>query len=138
MNCIALSFTNYFVFRLHDVPPDRVRASTEEIMKAARDSITSKIPVNLLDEFVVQMLNTIDVVYEQSRVGRQLLFYVGSFIPRNLKTLCMPLCLEQVYLNGFYNLHRSILILMHILGYYSCHSHSSTLLKPHRTVYGKS
>jgi hypothetical protein len=121
------------------MPPERVRASTEEIMKAARDSITSKIPVNLLDEFVVQMLNTIDVVYEQSRVGRQLLFYVGSFIPRNLKTLCMPLCLEQVYLNGFYHLYKLLIpILIYLLGYYSCHSHSSTLLKPHRTVYGKS
>ena len=51
---------------------------------------------NLVDEFVVQMLNTIDVVYEQSRVGRQLLVYVGSFIPRNLRILVMPLCLEQV------------------------------------------
>ena len=54
---------------------------------------------NLVDEFVVQMLNTIDVVYEQSRVGRQLLVYVGSFIPRNLRILVMPLCLEQVNTN---------------------------------------
>lgn len=82
--------------RLHDSPEKTLRASSDEIMKAARDCITNKIPSNLVDEFVVQMLNTIDVVYEQSRVGRQLLVYVGSFIPRNLKTLVMPLCLEQV------------------------------------------
>lgn len=82
--------------RLHDT--DRVlRASSDEIMKAARDNITNKIPINLVDDFVVQMLNTIDVVYEQSSVGRQLLVYVGSFIPRNLRTLVMPLCLEQVH-----------------------------------------
>nr|CAH0098525.1 unnamed protein product [Daphnia galeata] len=82
--------------RLHDSPEKIQRASSDEIMKAARDCITNKIPSNLVDDFVVQMLNTIDVVYEQSRVGRQLLVYVGSFIPRNLRILVMPLCLEQV------------------------------------------
>jgi hypothetical protein len=82
--------------RLHESPEKIHRASSDEIMKAARDCITNKIPSNLVDDFVVQMLNTIDVVYEQSRVGRQLLVYVGSFIPRNLKILVMPLCLEQV------------------------------------------
>jgi hypothetical protein len=84
------------VYRLHDSPEKIHRASSDEIMKAARDCITNKIPSNLVDDFVVQMLNTIDMVYEQSRVGRQLLVYVGSFIPRNLKILVMPLCLEQV------------------------------------------
>lgn len=85
--------------RLHDTPEKVLRASSDEIMKAARDCITNRIPGNLVDDFVVHMLNTIDVVYEQSRVGRQLLVYVGSFIPRNLKILVMPLCLEQVLHN---------------------------------------
>lgn len=82
--------------RLHDSPERIIRASSDEIMKVARDCITNRIPSNLVDEFVVHMLNTIDVVYEQSRVGKQLLVYVGSFIPRNLMTLAMPQCLEQV------------------------------------------
>lgn len=82
--------------RLHDSPDKVLKASSDEIMKAARDCITNRIPGNLVDEFVVHVLNTIDVAYEQSRVGRQLLVYVGSFIPRNLRILVMPLCLEQV------------------------------------------
>ena len=45
--------------RLHDTPDKILRASSDEIMKAARDNITNKIPINLVDDFVVQMLNTI-------------------------------------------------------------------------------
>lgn len=82
--------------RLHEPSDKPLRASSDEIIKATRDYITNKIPSNLVDDFVVQILNTIAVIYEQSRVGRQLLVYVGSFIPRNLKILVMPLCLEQV------------------------------------------
>ena len=65
-------------------------------MKATKETITNKIPGNLVDDFVVQMLNTIDTVHGQSRVGKQLLVYVGSFIPRSLRILVMPPCMEQV------------------------------------------
>jgi len=76
--------------------PRKLYTSCDEVMKATKETITNKIPGNLVDDFVVQMLNTIDTVHGQSRVGKQLLVYVGSFIPRSLRILVMPPCMEQV------------------------------------------
>ena len=97
---ISLQSTAFWaVTTLHNLhnSPKSIGTSSDEVMKAARDTITNRIPGNLVDDFVVKMLNTFDVVFSRSRVGRQLLVYVGSFIPRNLRILVMPPCMEQVF-----------------------------------------
>ncbi|KAK2717235.1 uncharacterized protein LOC136039433 [Artemia franciscana] len=98
LKSIAIKSAAYWsvatLYGLHELSTRKPVA--DDIIKAIRENITCRIPANCADEFVIQILKGMDIAFEQSSAGRHLLVYIGPFIPKHLKTLVVPYCLEQV------------------------------------------